>query len=249
MARMSRNWQDYLPFAMVAILLIIMVFGFSGAFKGPGVADPDKECNFPDVVCGLGQAIGIPDGWMRTDTFIWYMIIPVAGIWMIIYGFLDRIRIFKSSISAVLAFLIAFSMIPLGIFVLIVSIIFSIMGIYSVILFFILFIVGTLLYARGAFRSWKDIYGSYDKAIAECDKPIEEAETQINHYTRQIDLANRKKGKYKNLTGAAYNRQVNELIRTKNYWIKRREEWVVKKKTLEDDKRRQRKMFMAEEKA
>ncbi len=250
MAHMSHRWQDYLPFALVGILLIIMILGFSGVFTTPVVMPEDAECNLPVAVCGFGNAIGFPDAWLRTDTFLWYCFIPMAGVWMIVYGFLERIRIFKTSISGVLAFLIAFSMVPLGIFVLIVSILFSFIGIYSIILFFALFIIGTLMYSRGLFRSWKDLYKSYDTAIDRCDGPIKEAEKQINDLNIEIDRANRKVGKkYKGLTGAAFTREVTELIRQRDHWIKRREEWVVRKQNLEQQKKDQARMFRAEEKA
>lgn len=157
--------------AIAIVLIIVVIFsllGVSGIFGGITVSGDNQElsCNLPGAVCAVGGAIGFPSGWLRTDTFIWYAFIPLLGIAMIIFGFLDRIKIFRGSINGVLATLIAFSMIPLGIFVLIVAFIFGILGIYSVALFVGLFIAGTYLYSRGLITGWRAVYGAYDRAIA-----------------------------------------------------------------------------------
>lgn len=209
---MAHKWQDYLPFAMVVILLIIMVLGLYGVFTIPSGEEPDQPCTFPEFVCGFGIAIGIPEGWLRSDTIIWYMLIPIAGIWMIIYGFLDRINIFREAISAVLAFLIAFSMIPLGIFVLIVSLIFSFIGIYSVILFFALFIIGTVLYSRGMYGAWRDVWDVYKKQVREYDKLLVNLYGRERELRRKLERAKNKKREFAGIGEEKIQRTIKEVI-------------------------------------
>jgi hypothetical protein len=192
---------------VMVVILIISLLGFTGVFSGFGGFGGgdvnEKPCNLPGAVCSFGAAIGFPAGWLRTDTFIWYCFIPLAGVWMIIFGFLDKIRIFKGSINAVLSFLIAFSMIPLGIFVLIVALLFSIMGVYSVFLFVGLFFIGTILYSRGLIGGWKYAYGgvkgSYEKSISKEDKVIANAMGEVARLKAEMKDAENLRGKYQNM--------------------------------------------------
>jgi uncharacterized membrane protein len=176
--------EDILLFIPIIILFIVIILGLSGVFSAtlPGGG---TTCNLPSVVCAIGTTLGFPEQWLNTTTFLWYSFIPLMGIWLIIFGFLDRIKIFKrSSINGILSFLIAFSMIPLGIFVMVVSILFSIMGVYSVVLFVALFFIGVYLYSRGLIGAWRHVYGAYDNAINEQKKltdALEKEKDLIEH--------------------------------------------------------------------
>jgi len=175
------------------IVLLISILGVTGVFSsfggfGGGDAN-EKPCNLPGTVCAFGSLIGFPQGWLRTDTFIWYCFIPLTGVWMIVFGFLDRIKIFKGSINAVLSFLIAFSMIPLGIFVILVSLLFSIMGTYSTFLFVGLFFIGTILYSRGLIFGWRGQFGSYAQSLAAQEKLKGELDNKINVLQAELNAA------------------------------------------------------------
>jgi len=143
----------YIIYGVIAFFIVMMVLGVSGIFETE-IPSLGEECDLPDAVCSFGTLVGFPKGWLNTKTFLWYSLIPILGIWLIIFGFLDRIRIFRKGINSVLSFLIAFSTVPLGFFVILVSTIFAIMGVYSVILFFILFIIGTGFFVRAMWRGW-----------------------------------------------------------------------------------------------
>lgn len=118
------------------------------------------------------------------------------GVWMIIYGFLDRIRIFRSSINGILALFIAFSMIPLGIFVIIVSLLFSVMGVWSVIMFVGLFFAGTYLYSKGLVGAWRGVYGGYGKAISAQNNLIARYESNVAELNEEMRQAQAVTGKY-----------------------------------------------------
>jgi hypothetical protein len=241
------NWDRaamYFTYVAVGIMIIIMLLGLSGVFeaKMPGAG---KKCNLPDLVCGIGTAIGFPEEWLNTKTFLWYSIIPILGIWLIIYGFLDRIRIFRSAISGVLAFLIAFSTVPLGIFVIIVATMFSIMGVYSVILFFGLFIIGTIMFSIGRYRGWKGIFlKSYDKAIDSQNRLLNQVEKDILNIQRKMERIQRNKrmgSREKANLIATIQQQAQTLY-------KKRERIIQEIKYLRSLKKQQRKMIGLEEK-
>jgi hypothetical protein len=197
---------DKAAVAIMIVVVIVFIFVFLGLYGyfnigslGGPTSDCTGKCNF-DGFCGFFIALGFPECWLQTNTFIWYAFLPLAAVWMIIFGFLDRVRIFKASINAALAFLIAFSMIPLGVFVLIISFVFGIMGIYSTFLFVILFFAGTALYSRGLFNAWKGVYGGFEKQMSNYDRKIANAEGEIARLTAEIDDCSNKRGKYHGFT-------------------------------------------------
>lgn len=120
------------------------------------------------------DTFGFPKEWLNTKDMIFYGFIPFLGIWLITYGLLDRIRIFRrKKLNGFLSFLIAFSTLPMRLFILIVATLFAIMGVYSVALFAIIFITCTFLYSGGKVWGWKRDYGHYDMVVTEVDKEID----------------------------------------------------------------------------
>lgn len=106
----------------------------------------------------IGKAfiwLGFPENWLEGNSILYYGFIPFLGIWMIVYGFLALIRIFgdNKALYTILSFIIAFSTIPLGMFVMLVGMIFSVMGVFSVVIFAVLFFVG------GGLVFWRQFYG------------------------------------------------------------------------------------------
>jgi len=114
-----------------------------------------------------------PEEWFNSKDIIFYGFIPFTAIWIIIYGFLDRIRIFRrKKLNGLLSFLIAFSTLPMRLFILIVVTLFAIMGVYSVAMFAIIFVIGVFLFSRGIVWTWKKEFGHYDMAVAGVDDQI-----------------------------------------------------------------------------
>ncbi len=133
------------------------------------------------------DTFGFPEEWMNSKDMIFYGLIPFLGIFTIIYGLLDRIRIFKKNkINGLLSFLIAFSTLPLRLFILIVATLFAIMGIYSVAIFAVIFMIGVFLFARGMVWTWKGEYGHYDMAVAGADEQIELLKKRIQKIDDEI---------------------------------------------------------------
>jgi len=122
------------------------------------IIEGDAPCEFPEHVCNFATALGFPTGWLRPDTFIWYAFLPLLGVTMVVYGFLTVINIFgrnRPGFYFLLAFLIAFSTIPMGLFVVFVSVIFAFIGTWSIIIFALMFGIGIVYYFVARTRSWR----------------------------------------------------------------------------------------------
>jgi hypothetical protein len=95
---------------------------------------------------------------------IFLVILPFAAIFAISYGFLAQLKIFKgvpneSGLYRLLAFIMAFSTIPMGIFMILVAFWFSFMGVFSVAIFAAMFIAGVF------FRGYGFVSSEYERAI------------------------------------------------------------------------------------
>ncbi|MBD3155669.1 MAG: hypothetical protein GF368_03370 [Candidatus Aenigmarchaeota archaeon] len=140
--------------------------GLVEVFKAAGIPSwPDtvKTClglipgNCGDML--LNTLIGLPD-WVFTSGSIWYLIqylvIPFLGTWMIMYGFMKELRIFRRArkVNTWLAFLAAFSLYPLHIAYPLTLLMFQIIGAWSVIVFGIIFVIGAWKYGLLRRAQW-----------------------------------------------------------------------------------------------
>ncbi len=97
---------------------------------------------FSDILLFLG----IPSNWLYVPAVIYLFFVPFIGIFAIIYGFLSEMDIFraKPQINIVLALVFAFATIPIGAFVKLISLMFAVLGLYSVGAFGLLFFFGVI---------------------------------------------------------------------------------------------------------
>jgi hypothetical protein len=160
----------------------------------------EGQCKFPEGVCMFGQAIGFPQGWLAPETFIWYGIIPIMGVWLTIYGFMDKIKIFNGAITAGLSFLIAFSTIPLGFFVVMVVALYQLMGIYATIGLVILFLVGTFFSVRNSIGGMSGEYAAFNQQINTMKQNEKSTTKRIKTVEDALKKAEADIGKQKNIT-------------------------------------------------
>jgi len=237
-------------YAVVIIgLIIALIWGMANVDVK---AFAEGDCDLPDNVCEFAAKLGFPRGWLSTEKFIWYSILPLLGIWLIIYGFLDRIKIFKGAISALLAFVMAFSTIPLGFFVILVATLFSIMGTYAVFMFVALFVIGLIFFFRARLRGWKA--GSIEKELYDADiqqigderKAWEEEREQLKKQLEELPEKVRKA----EMTAAIAERARSELLvrfKTANENVKSRDEEIkILKKTAKQSQKTAKKVEKAE---
>lgn len=174
----------------VILLAGISLLGFSGVLAGVNIVEitSGPSCNMPPVVCQIGTTIGIPSNWLTYEKFIWYALLPITGMWLIIYGFLSEIKIFSDTkINAVLSLVIAFSTIPMGVFVIIVAVMFGLMGMYATLAFFVLFILGVFYLSGAKIRGWKRVWRTYDIAMERTEKQIEFLQKEREKKQKEIE--------------------------------------------------------------
>lgn len=179
---------------------------------------------------------GFPEEWLDTKNMIFYGFIPFLAIWLIIYGFLDRIRIFnKKKLNSFLSFLIAFSTLPMRLFILIVATLFAIMGVYSVALFAAIFIIGIFLYSRGMIWTWKREFGHYDMVVAGMDKQIDFLKNRVRKINNQINRI--KEDQRHSPTDIKLASELEDLESEKRKWEKRIHFLELKKNHIRGEKK------------
>ncbi|MEM5793473.1 MAG: hypothetical protein QXY45_03940 [Candidatus Aenigmatarchaeota archaeon] len=144
----------------VPIIFLFLIFGISDAIPRPTSTIPPSPkkvgLNLINFFLNLLSILGIPSQWLVMPQIIYLVFVPILSIWIIVYGFLMEIRIFKRVrwVNLPLSFLITFSTIPLGIFYLIVHTIFTIMSFWSVFIFALMFFVGTWFLYKKRSSEW-----------------------------------------------------------------------------------------------
>jgi len=227
---------------LFSILGFLSILLFIVNVKAQVDVDPQETIKsiFVDV-------FGFPEEWLNTNNIIFYGIIPFAAVWIIIFGFLDRIRIFKrTSLNGFLSFLIAFSTLPMRLFILIVATVFAIMGVYSVAIFAVIFMVGVFLFSRGMIWTWKREYGHYDMAVAGVDKQMDLLKERIRKIDDQINKI--KTDPHYSPTDIKFISELDDLESEKRKWEKRINLLELKKRRLGGEKEAARTFADLEEK-
>jgi MFS family permease len=183
------------------IVLIIALFIIPQYVPFPAyleVPQNFKISPLPSYAASILEMLGLPSEWMYVPAIIYLFILPFAAIYTLAWAFLQSLEIFTnvpSSINRVLAFIIAFLTIPIGWFVKIVWVLFSFMGIWSVVIFAATFIAG--IFFRG--------YGITRKEYALTLKTYETVGREL------IDKLSELQRKVDELSSADIEREVNRL--------------------------------------
>ncbi|MEM5793474.1 MAG: hypothetical protein QXY45_03945 [Candidatus Aenigmatarchaeota archaeon] len=130
--------------------------------------------------------VGIPKDFWKTGSGsevwlgIFRIIIPTLGIWMIVFGFMKELRIFKRAnwVNTGLSFLIALSLWPAHLAYPLTNLLFQIIGIWSVIVFGVIFIAGAWLFGVIRRSEWVST-ASVIQAEAETEKLIKEQKREL----------------------------------------------------------------------
>lgn len=153
-----------IPWSFVAFLIFLLLVFVAPMFvKYPSYikVDPSWQTQpLPEYAAKILVMLGLPEDWMYVQAIIYLFIIPFTAIYVLTWAFLNDLKIFQSqkNVNRVLAFLIAFSTIPLGYFMKLVNVLFAFLGGYSVAMFAAMFIVG--VFGRGysySVKQYEDI--------------------------------------------------------------------------------------------
>ena len=134
---------------------------------------------------------GYPDEWLRIPEVIYYVVIPFITAFTVLYGLLIELRIFRNApkVNAVLAFSMAFLMMPSGILTWIVTVLYAGGAFIGVLAFIAVFIIGVIIWGYGT--SWR-FWGTYGSAravaqnIHNINSQIQFHQQRIQHFQQQI---------------------------------------------------------------
>lgn len=151
----------------------------------------------------LHELLNIPEEYTKMPELLYFVFIPFISVFAIIFGLLSQLfgRIFSKKICIILAFVFAFSLLYLGPLMALVGVLFQIGSIFGVIVFFIMFVVLTLLLmyhrvgesaveARKVYQQYKDISKQTErlgKDLEKIGKDLKEIEENINK--KKADLS------------------------------------------------------------
>jgi len=116
--------------------------------------------------------------------FLYFFLLPFVAIYAITWGFLTQIRIFGDEntrrLNPLLAFIITFLTLPMGIFLILLSFWFSVLGGFSIAVFVLMFLAGIALRGYGFLaESYAEVkvkeYSSYLKRKEAARKALREA--------------------------------------------------------------------------
>jgi len=163
----------YVAFILTVLLVLPSVVSAPITFLPGGEFTWPKMENFWKLAFGPG----VPDYMVQSPYHVLqFLIFPFLSLWVIIYGILEQIRIFrrKSWLHGILALLIAAISGPTGGLVWAVRVVFVAYGWFGFAIFAALLFIGTALWGWGTFRLWKpskDV--SWGRAAADMKTDIE----------------------------------------------------------------------------
>jgi len=133
-----------------------------------------------DVQYLIGDLLKLPKESLQGSNFLFYVLIPFIAIWAIVLGFLRTLRIFPNqrNIELIISFCMAFATLPTGLFTSFVNLLLGFSGVWATGAFFVMFIAGVFLYARGWTGSLWQEKGTENR-IRQIEQKIKELDEKI----------------------------------------------------------------------
>jgi len=222
----------FLIFFIALIILLFVVPQFVPYPQYLEVPDNFKIAPLPSYASQVFIMLGLPQEWMYVPAIIYLFLLPFAAIYTLAWAFLQSLGIFAnvpSSVNRVLAFLIALLTIPIGWFTKIVWILFSFMGVWSVVIFAATFIVGAFFrgattvykekaefekYAKLTERAYRSLIGKLEgiKRLPSEDQRRAELDKLITQYGTELHLAGEAYTKAATAKDKPTEQNINEVI-------------------------------------
>lgn len=112
-----------------------------------------------DLADSLIEALNIPKDLSRFPALFYFVFLPFIGTFIVIYGILDKLKIFDNKrINVLLSLLFSVSLLYFGIFLIIIELIYSFSSFTIVILFALLLIFAVLMWSRKTYRRIRETY-------------------------------------------------------------------------------------------
>lgn len=141
------DWTIGITVIVLIIIVAVTVLGFTGTIQTIKLTG---TCQFPNAVCNMGKMLGIPDFFLTNRNFMFYFLMPLGAIGAIVYGFLDRMHLFRNTtVNVSIAIFIALASVPTQVLTMLAATMLTILGTYAVGAFVVVFVVGVFLIVRG----------------------------------------------------------------------------------------------------
>lgn len=140
------DWVALVAGIVAGVIVLVTVLGFTGSIRTQPLTG---ECKFSSWVCNVGKMLGVPNFFLTSNGFIFYFLMPLGAIGTIIYGFLDRIRLFRHPVNVTLSVFIALICVPTQVLTMLAATMLALMGTYAVGAFVVVFVVGVALIVGG----------------------------------------------------------------------------------------------------
>jgi hypothetical protein len=178
------------PSLIIFIIVIVLLFFIPQFISFPDylkvVPDSFKYWELPEAAKDALQLIGLPREWGFVPAIIYLFILPFAAIFALFWAFLDMLGILpQPNIKRILALIVAFLTIPLGWFVKMVWVLFAFMGLWSIVAFVAMFVIGVFFRGAGIAAREYSTLTAYSKNKKDAEKFEAYAEGRINDLMRK----------------------------------------------------------------
>ena len=161
-------------------------------------------------------ALGLPEEWMAFPTFIYNFLLPFIAIFAVSLGLLGELNLYRTqpNVKYVLAFAMAFSTLPTRVFVSFVALSLGVLGVFSYLVFFVLFIVGSLLFGSSRIWGWRGEKAANEAVAKSYQMAFKNIQNEENRLTSEKSALKLKKAELdmklanRQIDGATYNAQV-----------------------------------------
>jgi hypothetical protein len=145
------------------------------------VPDSFKYWPLPGPAADALQLIGLPREWGYVPAIIYLFILPFAAVYALAWAFINMLGILpQANVNRILALIIAFLTIPLGLFTKMVWALFGFMGIWSLLIFAAMFIGGAFFRGAGVVSKQYSAFSAYSKSKKDAERFEQYAEGKIN---------------------------------------------------------------------
>jgi len=150
------DWVTIVAIIIVVVIVAVTALGFSGKIRTEQLTG---KCQFSSGVCNVGKMLGIPDFFLTNRNFMFYFLMPLGAIGAIVYGFLDRIHLFRNqAVNVSIAIFIALASIPTQVLTMLAATMLTLLGTYAVGAFVVVFVFGVLIVSVGTIRSARNVF-------------------------------------------------------------------------------------------
>lgn len=187
MPRAGGSWLALLVF----LIIVIIFFLLPQYVKYPAYLEVPanfKIYPLPSFASATLRMLGLPAEWMYIPAMIYLFILPFAGIYTVVWAFLQSLDLFTGmkNVHRVLAFIITFITLPMGWFVKMVWILFGLMGGWAIAVFAAMFILGAVFRGATVARKEAVLFKSVKAPLAEAEKFSRQAQLLLKRHEAEL---------------------------------------------------------------